>query len=391
MSPAMSHSNLTALLGAYSPTVNRSGSASPSTLGTHLDMFPRSTSGNPQSPSIQSRPSPFSFSYQAEEDDESESALNDDARHSSHARVQLAQALSQAQLAQDHEDALQWEDNSGASTSEAEVVDLDSTSSDEGTQLGPRHHRNSHSTSTSAHHPRTRAIPITGGIPRGRSNSDSLPAPSTSFSPIQSRPLTLGPSAAKERGGRVTDLEDERLQPDEAFKELMDAAKVFMDMSTRGSGASSSGTINSRKLAGSSGLAAGGSAGVAEQPTTPTRTTQQQQWTPDPVSSPASSFPSSDPQLASSVAPSIELSSGPDFDEVSSEKRSRGEKGAAESNAEDGAEGRGWFGWWRRTVEIKVWHLVGLAGLLITAGVGLGVGTLINGAKFRAGRLSLFR
>jgi uncharacterized protein YodC (DUF2158 family) len=34
-------------------------------------------------------------------------------------------------------------------------------------------------------------------------------------------------------------------------------------------------------------------------------------------------------------------------------------------------EGNSSWKWWKRTVQVKVWHLVGLAGLLV---VGLGVG-----------------
>lgn len=357
----MSHTNLTALLGSHSP----SGGISPGRPATQVLGFPPPRSSRPSS-------SPYVFSLDGDEASAGvEGAENEDSR-----------------LQQEREDAKQWEEDL-SSTSEVELIEVASSenaSDNEGTQLGPRTH---HLPSVASQRP-SRAIPILTSSrqdSRARSNSDSLPSTSTQFSPLQSRTLGLAPSSGspptwsrrrRRRGQRyassspgpatvderrrargITDAEDEGVEVDRVFLDLVDAAKVFIDMSPRrgrGSHASSTpGTPDSR------------SRPLSEMAPfmTDSQVRVKQQWTPDPASSPSPSLPSSDPQLASSV---------PDFSSLDEEdpmvaslRRIGSPKGSSEP---DKPKPKGW--WWGRTIEIKVWHLVGLAGLLLSVGAGLG-------------------
>lgn len=338
MSPAMSQASLTSLL---SPSNRSPGTSSPLHTHSRADIFPRA-------PPF--RPSPFAFALSeslADEPDEDVKTIE-----------------------QELQDAQQWESN--PSSSEAEPIDY-SSSSDDGTQLAP-------------HRRPSRAIPIPSSSRTG-SQSSSLPTSATLFSPIQSRTLPLGPSSAspptwsrrrRRRGQRrasvspgpasieerrraraMTDAEDESVEVNHVFLELVDAAKTFMSMSPRMSGTtgSSSGTAGGRYGTGSL------------SPLPPVRI--EQQWTPeaDGIASPTSSFPFSDPVLASSV-PTVDLSSGEDFVEPGAKARaSVVSKGAYKGEA---GGGKRWLGWLGGTVSLKVWHLIGLAGVLIGVGVGAG-------------------
>lgn len=172
------------------------------------------------------------------------------------------------------------------------------------------------------------------------------------------------------------------LRTDEAFQELVDAARFFSDLSPRNSlRAPYSSLPSSYETA---------------RPRTTTTTTTASSWAPATTASATSTPPfysDEDPALASESPPVLEgLSSGAEGegDDRSpplpgalpvDEKRGirEGEKGGpAPARAADGAaapakERQGWFSWLRAlgaTVEVKVWHLVGLCGVLIGVGIG---------------------
>lgn len=159
-SPAMSSANLAALFASASQPM-QTGYTSPLRSNEATRSFPRM--------------SPFAF------------ALTD------HEPPPEAVADAVPALAEDHvelsEDAIEFYSETGAASSPS--------SDDEGTQLAPRNQASSGNVGASTG--RSRAIPITATdsrkTTRGRSLSDSLPEP-PAFSPIQSRPLTLGPSSA---------------------------------------------------------------------------------------------------------------------------------------------------------------------------------------------------
>lgn len=345
LSPAMSHVSLTSLL---SPSNRSPGTSSPLHTHSRADIFPRAPPP---------RPSPFAFALSESLADEPQEEFKT--------------------VAQELEDAQQWESNH--SSSEAEAIDY-SSSSDDGTQLAP----------LPLSRP-SRAIPIpfsSRSHSRPGSQSSSLPSSATHFSPIQSRALPLGPSSAspptwsrrrRRRGKRhasvspgpasieerrraraMTDAEDEGVEVNHVFLELVDAAKTFMSMSPRISGTNGGGS--------NEGTSGGRYATGTLSPVPPPRI--ERQWTPeaDGVSSPSLSFPFSDPVLASSV-PTVDLSSGED---ASVEPSAKARGSVAPKGVGEPGEAKGWLGWLGGTVWFKVWHLIGLAGIVLGVGVGAG-------------------
>ena len=155
---------------------------------------------------------------------------------------------------------------------------------------------------------------------------------------------------------------------------MVDAARFFSDLSPRASlRAPYSSLPSSYETA---------------RPRHPAPATTASSWAPDTASSATSTPPyysgDEDPALASESPPRLDLSSsGAEGESERSalppalpgdEQLGRAAKG---EKRDEGNEGRpkkqGWFGWWRAfgvTVELKVWHLVGICGVLI--GVGLG-------------------
>lgn len=361
MSPALSHSSLSSLFGTHSPIT---GSSSPQR--NTLDAFARP-------PGAPAR-STFKFSL-------FESLA-----------VEEAQAEAEALEYQAREDARQWEEaEEPSSTSEAEVIEHSSdgeVSDDEGTQLAPRPRRLSGA---------PRAIPIPSTRVRERSNSESQAATSSAaFSPLQSRALPLGPSTASpptwsrrrrrknppqsspspgpatpEERRRARGETSDRSGP-QTFLDLVDSSHA-LDVSpalSRGRGGGSS-----------SGTAYNSAAGSALRNPPPTDAPQfSQPWTPEDPLSPTSSFPSSEPVLASSV-PTIDLSSGAEMDDSPTRRRTGKAGAAGKSASPDGGDAKpsgGWFGWWGRSIELKVWHLAGIAGILLSLGVGLGAACVFS-------------
>lgn len=341
MSPALSHTSLTSLLGAYSPVA---GSSSPRRTINNLESLARLPSLSPSPATAPGRHSPFSFAMcDPFLVDESEAA-DEDAREF-----------------QAREDARQWEEDP-FSTSEGDLVEhAYDLSDDERTQLAPR---------------RPIAIPHSHSRSRARSNSDSA----SYFSPIQSRSIPLGPASNSpptwSRRYRRRNQRRASISPGPASLEerrraraaggIADAGGSFMDLSpARARGSSSATAYNS---VGSSGFHLPPAPATT---TLPPRTSDV--WTPEGPLSPTSSFPSSDPVLASSI-PTIDLSSDAEMDDGSPSRRaaaSRRRQLGPDGESDDKAAA-GWFGWWGRSIELKVWHLVGLAGLILGVGVGLG-------------------
>ncbi|TNY22962.1 hypothetical protein DMC30DRAFT_390686 [Rhodotorula diobovata] len=381
--PSMSHASLASLFqptaSASGPTVT-SASAGPSRAGVK-------------------RPSPFATALVDpldEEDDEDEAVA--------------------AQSGSVFEDVFASSSSSSSPSS----------GDDEGTQLAP-----------GPGPPRSHAIPIASSS-RSRAYSDSASPGTAGFSPlVPSRPLgaghptsgsppyysrsrrgaapvrrrgergrgrggstSPGPASLEERrraraaaaaaaaGATVASEEERETHRDEAFQELVDAARFFSDLSPRNSlRAPYSSLPSSYETA---------------RPRTTTTTTTASSWAPATTASATSTPPfysDEDPALASESPPVLEgLSSGAEGegDDRSpplpgalpvDEKRGirEGEKGGpAPARAADGAaapakERQGWFSWLRAlgaTVEVKVWHLVGLCGVLI--GVGIGASSLVR-------------
>ncbi|GAA5835159.1 hypothetical protein JCM5353_003572 [Sporobolomyces roseus] len=195
-----------------------------------------------------------------------------------------------------------------------------------------------------------------------------------------------------ERGG-TTDVEDETVQPDEAFAELLSAARFFSDLSPRAS-------HTTRSLPNSF------DSSRTSRPQPPT----QPYFSPSPVT--FTSLPSlarrasteageeeeeEDPALASESVPTLGgLSSGSAEDGSQSpvEKASPVREDEKEEKKEKKRK-KGWLEWLgiglspeKKTVELGVWHFVGICGVLIGVGWSAShlirhylVPTAINGTK----------
>ncbi|BGP39281.1 hypothetical protein JCM10449v2_003219 [Rhodotorula kratochvilovae] len=211
---------------------------------------------------------------------------------------------------------------------------------------------------------------------RGRGGSAS-PGPASVEERRRAREQAGYADAGAGVGAIVSEGEGEGVERDEAFQELVDAARFFSDLSPRSTHRAAPASLPS------------------SYETARPRTTSSS-WAPRSAESATSTPPlysdEDDPALASESVSTLEgLSSGPEGDgdgvderaplpgALPLEKRATGaEKGTAGSSGQ-GEERQGWLSWLRglgRTVEIKVWHLVGICGLLI--GVGIGASSLVR-------------
>ncbi|GAA6007539.1 hypothetical protein JCM10207_006379 [Rhodosporidiobolus poonsookiae] len=206
-----------------------------------------------------------------------------------------------------------------------------------------------------------------------------------------------GYERGEERRGGETDGERDGVERDEAFAELLDAARFFSDLSPRASRTSLPSS--------SSGLTyTSASASSSTQPLFPSSSYTTAGWTSavagrgregDESTPPPASGEESDPALASESVPTLSggASSGDGEGRspspVSAATREKGEakkdeKGEEGEKGEHGPRPRrkrtrilGWLkGLGERVVEIKAWQLVGICGVLI--GVGLGAGSLLR-------------
>ncbi|BGP24002.1 hypothetical protein Rt10032_c05g2289 [Rhodotorula toruloides] len=290
----------------------------------------------------------------------------------------------------------------------------------------------------------TRAIPISRARDFSRSYSDSLPASSSDYSPLQpSQPLGVptsdspsvwsrrrtsagtgvmrrrgrgrggstspGPASVEERRraraaaaagsagasaslaelkeggesaeseeGAVTEGEGKMVERDEAFHDLLETARFFSDLSPRASRGTSYFSQPSSYDSANTTLPARPLATSAAWSSNPLFQSLSATTTP-PLSS-----GEDDPALASESVPTLEgLSSEgdehspaptgvPEQDEKGRPVKPEGAKG-------EGQRSRGFFPWLRKlgsTVEVKVWHLVGICGVLL--GAGWAAGTLIR-------------
>ncbi|GAA6004974.1 hypothetical protein JCM11491_002295 [Sporobolomyces phaffii] len=185
-----------------------------------------------------------------------------------------------------------------------------------------------------------------------------------------------------ERGGTQTDIEDETVQPDEAFAELLSAARFFSDLSPRAS--------HTRSLPNSF-----DSSRTTRATARPPQLAYGPTSTPLPYRDGDEGEEEEDPALASESVPTLGgLSSGAEgsrspASQDASPLEQPVRKGKNPGPLPRGEEGkglgdgrkekrRGWFEWLGigKTVELKVWHLVGLCGVLV--GVGWGASTLIR-------------
>lgn len=159
---------------------------------------------------------------------------------------------------------------------------------------------------------------------------------------------------------------------DQGFMDLVESAKTFMTMPSRLPGSLPATTDDSIPSSdthpSTSALFTNALGSISPVPRGPL----PENWHSALISSPSSSFPSSDPFLPSSV-PTLELSSGPDeLSSPSGRKKPKARRGEEKSAKDDGAHATGWFNWFSRKVELRMWHLVGLCGLLVGVGVGIG-------------------
>ncbi|GAA6035838.1 hypothetical protein JCM8097_005731 [Rhodosporidiobolus ruineniae] len=243
---------------------------------------------------------------------------------------------------------------------------------------------------------------------RGRGASSSLsPGPASAEERRRAREraremgwgsasAAVGGGESRGRGGTGTDVEEGRVERDEAFAELLDAARFFSDLSPR----------QSRRA---SAVSASASASIpSSQPSSydSTRTLSSFSALTQPLFPSSASFVSprqsagreeededgregedSDPALRSESVPgTVEgLSSSGTYSRAgsgegdSAEKDKEGRKEEKEKGKEKKPR-RGFLGWLKglgsAVVEIKLWQMVGICGLLV--GVGLGAGTLIR-------------
>ncbi|GAA5866744.1 hypothetical protein JCM8547_002745 [Rhodosporidiobolus lusitaniae] len=211
-------------------------------------------------------------------------------------------------------------------------------------------------------------------------------------------------SAGEAEGGRVgrgerregrtaTDMEDGEGRRDETFSGLLSTARFFSDLSPRASRTSSSFPSTSTSLSTSASttiapLSAFASASTATQPLF---ASVPSLWPASPSNGASSAEgDDDDPALTSESAPTLEeglsssgfLSTGrsrsPSQDEKS-EEMAKDEQGG-QPKKEKNPKRRGFLSWLRglgsAVVELKVWHLVGICGVLI--GVGLGAGHVLR-------------
>ena len=298
----------------------------------------------------------------------------------------FAHALSESVRAGDSsregEEEGQWEDM-GREKSESEdpimefSEDEDASDSDDGTLLANT--RRSPEGFT-----RSMPIPSSTTTQRTRYQSTSLPNESTfNSSPRQSRLSTMssilpssttdspswsrrriqrrrgqrraslspGPASLEERrrargGVIITDTEEETVEPDMVFAELVEAAKGFLSMSPR-----LTPLLNPSP--------------ISESILNPTITTTEEEIWATPLSPLASSAPTID--LSSSGA---DLSECPPMDSLPISSIDQGK--------DVGGEVEGWFWWLRRRLSIRVWQATAVATVLIGVGFTAGYATRLS-------------
>ncbi|KAG0658154.1 hypothetical protein C6P46_006030 [Rhodotorula mucilaginosa] len=195
-------------------------------------------------------------------------------------------------------------------------------------------------------------------------------------------------------GVRFSEGEGSSAERDEAFHDLLSTARFFSDLSPRASRAPFSSLPSSYD---------------SGRTTLPPASSSTSAWAASalPLSSAGPRSPSSsddgaadesDPALASESVPTLEslssgaegersplLGTGTDASKRTKESRQeqRSESLSSEravdptANKEKKAKKKGWFSWIRGgTVELKVWHLVGICGVLI--GAGWAAGSLVH-------------
>ncbi|SGY79192.1 BQ5605_C008g05069 [Microbotryum silenes-dioicae] len=391
LSPAMSHVSLTSL--AF-----QSSSATPN----EALRSPRRSFVNPAGVTSvfagQPRLSPFAFALddafgEVDEDDD-DLASSIASMRSQHARVHSVPGR----------EAERYQSPSGGS------IELSSSSSDEGTELAPRTAAPTTSggapalaTATRGHEADTRRE-RTQDLTQGRRDSTlSSAVTDPDFSPIRSRPLQLGPAPASppapsNRGRRRGNRRDSASPLPASVEERRRAraargsaeglegstgnARVYRE-STRGTRSPRPPAASFRQpgvgLGSVRGLDLDTSARASEctpdRRPTPLTSAAMDDWdaktTQDSISS---SLVVSEPFLPSS-APTLDLSSSA---EESPCRRTTDATGKGFSSTSGGSRERqmkqqsgGWYGFLGRSVELKVWQVVGLCGVLLGVGVGV--------------------
>lgn len=277
------------------------------------------------------------------------------------------------------------------------------SSSDEGTELGPRGPYGE---------PKSRPLPIPRQSHRGRSHSDTTRSPPAVSPLVQSRNLPLQPSSAspptwsrkrlrrgKPRRDSVSPgpaTVEERRRARSQLRDSLTTSTLLVNSDDAPPALPSQATLaRAQQQTGKMSFSSLGLEGPS---------LLDDRWRNDgdadhDVSTPASSeeassLPSDEPRLASSV-PTLELSSGPECDQASRERRSQArETGAvgaetrsssssvhrtskdptkaADHTAADASPSwfsRAYWSGWLGSFEVKVWHVVGLAGVLLGVGM----------------------
>ncbi|GJN89580.1 hypothetical protein Rhopal_002567-T1 [Rhodotorula paludigena] len=228
-----------------------------------------------------------------------------------------------------------------------------------------------------------------GGGGRGRGGSTSPgPGPASVEERRRARAEAALRAAGTGMGRSWAPGEGAPERRDNAFQELVDAARFFSDLSPRASLRPLPQTSPTR----------------TREPTRPSSSWPLPSFArPPTVAGSSSSTPpfysDEDPALASESVPTLEgLSSGaegeqsplPASDDKGDKSAKAGLGGAGDGKGEEPRR-QGWFSWLKglgATVEIKVWHLVGICGVLI--GVGIGASALVRSlvpASWLASRL----
>ncbi|SCZ98948.1 BZ3500_MvSof-1268-A1-R1_Chr7-1g09326 [Microbotryum saponariae] len=390
LSPAMSHVSLTSLAFQSSSATPNEALRSPQRSFVNSAGVTSVFAGQP-------RPSPFAFAL-----DDAFGEVDDD-------DDDLASSIA-SMRSQDSKHSMPGREAERYQSPSGEAIELSSLSSDEGTELAPRTAAQTTSgsapalpTATRGHEADTRREQ-TQDLTQSRRDS-TLPSAVTDpdFSPIRSRPLQLGPAPGsppapsnrgRRRGNRrgsasplPASVEERRRAraargSAEGLEGSIGNARVHRE-STRGTRSPRPPAASFRQpgvgMASVRGLDLDTSARASEctpdRRPTPLTSAAMDDWdaktTQDSISS---SLVVSEPFLPSS-APTLDLSSSA---EESPCRRTTDATGKGFSSTSGGSRERrmtqqsgGWYGFLGRSVELKVWQVVGLCGLLLGVGVGI--------------------
>ncbi|SCV70825.1 BQ2448_3587 [Microbotryum intermedium] len=390
LSPAISHASLTSLAFQPSTTPNEALSSPRRSFinaAGVASVFPN-----------QPRPSPFAFSLS----DAFGEVDEDEDDHD------LASSID-SMRAQDSKNNIAGRKAGRYQSPGGETIEFSSASSDEGTELAPRTAARTRAGDASASPNATRGRDLDPRTERAHDSTRGRWVPSVpitvtdpDFSPIRSRPLQLGPApgsppAPSNRGRRRGNRRDSASPLPASVEERRQAraARGSTDVregsaradgkfreSARGTRSPRPQVVSTRQPGVGPGSVRGLGLGTSQtfgctpdRRPTPLTSAVMDNWdaetTQDSISS---SLAVSEPFLPSSV-PTLDLSSSaedsPCRRAADSGKESSSTRSGGSRERQMKQQSRSWYGFFKRSIELKVWQVVGLCGLLLGVGVGV--------------------